>query len=58
MENCGSKKMSCGNAAEMKPKNVKKCGNIAEVIPPHPQGITSAIPFLAELVRRGVIQWQ
>ena len=58
MKNCGSKKMYCGNAAEMKPKNVKKCGSVAEVNPPYPLGITSAIPFLAELVRRGVIRWQ
>ena len=57
-KNCGSDEMLCGNDAEMKPKNVKKCGNDAEIKPPYPLGITSAMPFLAELARRGVMSWQ
>jgi len=56
-KNCGSNIFLCGNGAEMEAKNVKKCGNDAEVNPPYPLGITSAMPFLWELARRGVIQW-
>lgn len=43
-------------------KNMRKyaemSGSNAEVNPPYPLGITSAMPFLAELARRGAMQWQ
>ena len=43
-------------------KNMRKyaemSGSNAEVKPPYPLGITSAMPFLAELARRGAMQWQ
>jgi len=46
------------NSIKIMRKYAEMSGSNAEVNPPYPLGITSAIPFLAELVRRGVIKWQ
>jgi len=53
---------NCGSNLPTSIKNMRKyaemSGSNAEVNPPYPLGITSAMPFLAELARRGAMQWQ
>mgnify|MGYP003651902064 FL=1 len=55
MKNCGS---NIVNSIKNMRKYAEMSGSNAEINPPYPPSITSAMQMLAHFARRGVIRWQ